>query len=82
MITYIVKKYGFIEMEKVKLYAYNYDNLFDIYFNCIIPVSRNGEEQSTIKCKFETQKFPLINNNEISIFYQIENCNITNLDKI
>ena len=82
LITFTVKTYGFIESEQIKLYANNYDNIFDIYFNFIIPVSRNGEEQSAIICKLDTQKFPLINIIEIYIFFNIENCEITNLDKI
>ena len=68
-----------------KYISFNLSEPSHFIMNCIIPISRNGETNSTIKCSLNALIFPIINNYNIILPYdfpQIEDIEILNWDKM
>ena len=87
MLTFTAYISGFSVEENIKLDASTSNDGIDIdlYMNCIIPFSKNGENNAEINCILDTKKFPLKNNNNIYLPYSfpyINNCEISNWNKI
>ena len=85
IITFSAKTFGFTKTENIDFKVYNSNDKYYMKMNCIIPISRNGEDMATIKCTLDTKKFPIINTNEIILpltFPWIENCETSNWSKI
>ena len=73
---------GFTEEKPISFYL-EYPSYY--LMNCILPVSRNGEVISNIKCSLNALLFPMIYINEIVLpteFPKIEDIEILNWDKI
>ena len=85
MLSFSAKTSGFIKKENITIDVFNLNNNYSMYMNCIIPVSRNGEDITILNCYLDTKIFPLINMNQIRLplyFPKIENCETSNWSKI
>ena len=68
-----------------KYVSFNLSEPSHFIMNCIIPISRNGETNSTIRCSLNTLIFPIIYIYKIMLPYdfpQIEDIEILNWDKM